>query len=121
MKSKGQNKVEVFREGESEEYNSEVDGEEINVDEFVVNYDILGVRDGECQAHQVVFNLVMKYEELPEDWEEQLTYENRRKHHQRLSDEKWREKVERIGPVDEPIPRPIVDVNDITRDFLTSD
>lgn len=51
MKSKGNKKTEVFREGESEEYNSEVDGEELNLDTPGVNYDILGVRDSKSEIH----------------------------------------------------------------------
>ena len=32
MKQKGNKKTEVFREGESEEYNSEVDGDDLDLD-----------------------------------------------------------------------------------------
>ncbi len=46
LKSKGQKKTDVFREGESDEYNSEVDGDELDLEQPMVNYDILGVRDG---------------------------------------------------------------------------
>ena len=44
MKSKGAKQVDIFREGESEEYNSEVDGE-VELDTDGVNYDILGIRE----------------------------------------------------------------------------
>ena len=42
MKEKGSKKVEIFREGESEEYNSEVDGD-ASFDTPVLNYDLLEV------------------------------------------------------------------------------
>ena len=75
MKSKGAKQVEIFREGESEEYNSEVDGE-IELDTAGVNYDILGVRERGCQIHTPLLNLVLRYEELPEDFDEMLTFDN---------------------------------------------
>lgn len=65
--------------------------------------------------------LIMKFEELPEDFEEQLTYNNHRKQLQRESDDKWRARVEAQGSDDEKEARPLIDVNDITRDFLSSD
>ena len=121
MKSKGPRKTEVFREGESEEYNSEVDGEELNLDTPGVNYDILGVRDSKSEIHNPLMKLIMKFEELPEDFEEQLSYNNHRKQLQRESDDEWRARVEAQGSDDEKEARPIIDVNDITRDFLSSD
>ena len=75
MKSKGAKKVEIFREGESEEYNSEVDGE-IELDTAGVNYDILGVRERTNSIHTPLLNLVLRYEELPEDFDEMLTFDN---------------------------------------------
>ena len=59
MKQKGgKSKADVFREGESEEYNSEVDGEDLNLDTPGCNYDILGVRDGKNEVHQPLVNLI---------------------------------------------------------------
>ena len=75
MKSKGAKQVDIFREGESEEYNSEVDGE-IELDTAGVNYDILGVRERGCPIHTPLLNLVLRYEELPEDFDEMLTFDN---------------------------------------------
>ena len=69
MKAKGAKHVEIFREGESEEYNSEVDGE-LELDTPGVNYDILGVREGSNQIHTPLLNLILRYEELPEDFED---------------------------------------------------
>ena len=69
MKAKGAKQVEIFREGESEEYNSEVDGE-LELDTPGVNYDILGVREGSSQIHTPLLNLILRYEELPEDFED---------------------------------------------------
>ena len=47
VRSKGAKKgAEEFREGESDEYNSEVDGEIEIEDHNGMNFDILGVRDG---------------------------------------------------------------------------
>ena len=94
MKQKGNKKTEVFREGESEEYNSEVDGEDLNLDTPGVNYDILGVRDSKSAIHQPLMKLILRFEELPEDFDEQLTYVNHRKQLQRESDEEWRARVE---------------------------
>jgi len=70
--------VTAFREGESEEYNSEVDGD-MSMEDNGVNYDILGVRDASSSAHKPLLNLVMRFEELPDDFEECLTFEQRRK------------------------------------------
>ena len=126
MKSKGQKKVEVFREGESEEYNSEVDGEP-SIDTPKVNYDILGARSGKNQVHKPLMDLILRYEELPEDFDDMLTYEGHRKELQKQSDEEWRARVgESFSDEDEEEkkqrePRPVIDVNDITRDFLSSD
>ena len=126
MKSKGQKKVEVFREGESEEYNSEVDGEP-SIDTPKVNYDILGARSGKNQVHKPLMDLILRYEELPEDFDDMLTYEGHRKELQKQSDEEWRARVgESFSDEDEEDkkqrePRPVIDVNDITRDFLSSD
>ena len=50
MKEKGHKKVEVFREGESDEYNSEVDGE-VEIDENAINFDILSVRFSSSKVH----------------------------------------------------------------------
>ena len=80
MKQKGGNrKSDVFREGESEEYNSEVDGEDLDLDTPGINYDILGVRESKNEIHQPLLSLIYKFEELPEDFEEQLTYDGHRK------------------------------------------
>jgi hypothetical protein len=43
--------VQAFREGESEEYNSEVDGDSIDLDIANVNYDILNIYDTESIYH----------------------------------------------------------------------
>ena len=94
MKQKGNKKTEFFREGESEEYNSEVDGDLDLDDTNAINYDILGVREGKNELHLPLLKLILKFEELPEDFDEMLTYETRRKHHQRQSDEEWRARVE---------------------------
>ena len=51
MKQKGNKKTEIFREGESEEYNSEVDGDLDLDDTPAINYDILGVREGKNELH----------------------------------------------------------------------
>lgn len=59
----------MFREGESEEYNSEVDGEDFD-DENQVNYDILGVREGKNEVHAPLLSLIMRFEELPDDFNE---------------------------------------------------
>jgi len=69
MKAKGHKKVTAFREGESEEYNSEVDGD-LSFEDNGVNYDILGVRESTNKAHMPLLNLVKRFEELPEDFEE---------------------------------------------------
>ena len=74
MKAKGQRQVEIFREGESEEYNSEVDGE-LELENAGVNYDILGVRERSSQIHAPLLNLVLRYEELPEDFDDMLTFD----------------------------------------------
>ena len=92
MKSKGQKKVEVFREGESDEYNSEVDGEP-SIDTPKVNYDILGCRRGTNLVHKPLVDLILNFEELPEDFDSMLTYENHRKELQKESDEEWRARV----------------------------
>ena len=120
MKEKGHKKTEVFREGESDEYNSEVDGEP-SIDTPEVNYDLLGMLDKEHELHEHTLNLVMMHEELPDDWENELSWQKRKKHHQRKLDESWHKRVEEQGEDDEPEPRPIVDINEITRDLLTSD
>ncbi len=78
LKSKGHKKTDVFREGESDEYNSEVDGDEIDLEQPMVNYDILGVRDGTNEIHSVLIKLVEEHEEVPEDLEDRLTYKRRR-------------------------------------------
>lgn len=80
MKEKGHKRGEIFREGESDEYNSEVDGDDFE-DDTAVNYDILGVRDKENRSHKSLVDLIVKYETLPEGWEEMLTFKNRRKTH----------------------------------------
>jgi len=59
LKSKGQKKVDAFREGESDEYNSEVDGDDFNIEAPTINYDILDVRMGEKKIHQTLVKLVM--------------------------------------------------------------
>mmetsp|Transcript_8654 Transcript_8654/g.10680 ORF Transcript_8654/g.10680 Transcript_8654/m.10680 type:complete len:153 (+) Transcript_8654:1570-2028(+) len=74
MKSKGQKKTEIFREGESDEYNSEVDGEP-SIDMPEINYDLMGVLDKENDLHESMLKLVEQHEELPEGWEEQLTFQ----------------------------------------------
>lgn len=71
--------------------------------------------------HEDILNLVMTHEALPDDWEDQLTYSKHKKASQRKLDEGWRERVEAAGEGDEPEPRELVDVNDMTRDLLTSD
>lgn len=70
LKSKGQKKVDAFREGESDEYNSEVDGDDFNIEAPTINYDILDVRMGEKKIHKTLVKLVMQHEELPEDWQD---------------------------------------------------
>ena len=79
MKQKGKGGTEVFREGESEEYNSEVDGEDLNIDADGINYDILGIREGSNEVHQPLLKLILKFEELPEDFDDVLTYDKHRK------------------------------------------
>ena len=128
IKKTGKGKVDIFREGESEEYNSEVDGD-ISIEDAGINYDILDVKKGENKIHQPLLDLITRYEELPEDFENMLTFENKRKALQRDSDEKWRERVEaaaeNANSDDESVekePRPKIGLDDLsTRDFLTSD
>ena len=93
MKEKGHKKTEVFREGESDEYNSEVDGEP-SLDTPEVNYDLLGMLDKEHELHEHTLGLVMMHEELPDDWENQLSWQKRKKHHQKKLDESWHKRVE---------------------------
>lgn len=79
MKSKGQDKKnDIFREGESEEYNSEVDGE-LDFEDTGICYDIMNVKAGDNACHAPLLDLIARYEELPDDFEEALTYENKRK------------------------------------------
>ena len=78
IKKTGKGKVDIFREGESEEYNSEVDGD-ISIEDAGINYDILDVKKGENKIHQPLLDLITRYEELPEDFENMLTFENKRK------------------------------------------
>ena len=120
MKSKGHRRTEVFREGESDEYNSEVDGEDFD-DENAINYDILGVREGEHRSHNALVDLIIRYETLPEGWADMLTFKHRKKQHQKRLDEGWHRELEAQGEDAEPIPRPLVDENNITRDILTHD
>lgn len=96
MKQKNMHKVQTFREGESDEYNSEVDGEP-SFDAPQVNYDILGIRDGKVadkpnELHTLILDLVLKFEELPEDVDDMITFEKHRKALQKESDEAWRER-----------------------------
>ena len=79
MGKKDKHRADIFREGESEEYNSEVDGE-IEVDTGI-NYDILGVREGTHKVHTPLLDLVLHYEELPDDFEDMLTYEKHKRAH----------------------------------------
>lgn len=51
--------MDAFREGESDEYNSEVDGDDFNIEAPLINYDILDVRKGEKKIHQNLVKLVM--------------------------------------------------------------
>ena len=113
--------MEVFREGESEEYNSEVDGEQFELETPGINYDILSIRDRDNRIHQPLYDQVMKHEELPEDFENMLTFKTRRLHHQRIADEKWKEENDFILDEEEKAERPVIDEADVTRDFLTSD
>ena len=79
LKAKGQKKVEMFREGESEEYNSVVDGD-ISI-EVGINFDILGVRESQSKVHQPLLAFIMHHEELPEDFENLLTFKKHRQNH----------------------------------------
>ena len=78
LKSKGQKKCDIFREGESDEYNSEVDGDDLDLEPPQINYDILGVRDGKDNTHSILLELIDKHEEVPEDLEDRLTYKKRK-------------------------------------------
>ena len=73
LKSKGHEKVAAFREGESDEYNSEVDGEP-SIEMPAINYDLLDVKSSKHHIHDDLINLVKGNQELPEDWEDMLTY-----------------------------------------------
>lgn len=90
MKAKGEKKTTVFREGESEEYNSEVDGDN-EVDLNTVNYDILTVRSSASKAHTPMLELVLKTvaADLPDDYEDLLSFKRHRKEHQNKADEEW--------------------------------
>jgi hypothetical protein len=66
-------KLTVFREGESDEYNSEVDGLELDVPELT--YDIEGISHSSSAYHQPLLELVVKFGELPEDFENLLTFD----------------------------------------------
>ena len=70
VRSKGGAKkgMDEFREGESEEYNSEVDGEIEIEAESGMNFDILGVREGDHRAHKAVVDSIFHFEDLPEDY-----------------------------------------------------
>ena len=59
-----------FREGESEEYNSEVDGKSVSFDFDTpqLNFDILDIREGKNALHTPLINLVLKYGDLDEDY-----------------------------------------------------
>ncbi len=71
-------------------------------------------------------DLIMNFEELPEDFDDMLTFEGHRKELQKQSDEEWRARVGESFSDDEEErkdrePRPVININDITRDFLSSD
>lgn len=71
MKQKGQGKEnDIFREGESDEYNSEVDGEPSLDGEPEINYDLLDITGQDHPLHNDLLNLVKNHEELPDDWED---------------------------------------------------
>ena len=63
-------KQEVFREGESDEYNSEVDGQEMDFDTPELNFDITGIRSSKIDYHKQLLGLATKFGNLPEDFEE---------------------------------------------------
>jgi hypothetical protein len=88
----------MFREGESEEYNSEVDGD-ISID-VGINFDILGVRESQSKVHQPLLAFIMHHEELPDDFESLLTYKRHRQNHQRKADEEWKKRIEEMGGLD---------------------
>ena len=50
--AKDKKNIQAFREGESDEYNSEVDGDSIDIDTAEVNYDILEVHDTKTVYHK---------------------------------------------------------------------
>ena len=50
--AKDTKKVQAFREGESEEYNSEVDGDDLDIDTQEINYDILDIGDPKNNYHK---------------------------------------------------------------------
>ena len=43
--------------------------------------------------HKPLIDLILNFEELPEDFDSMLTFENHRKELQRESDEEWRARV----------------------------
>ena len=77
---------ECFREGESEDYDSE-DADDIDFDTPVVNFDIVGVKDEAHAFHKTVMNLVAKHTEDFEELNESLTHKFYLRQKQREVDE----------------------------------
>ena len=116
----------MFREGESDEYNSEVDGDAVDIDAPEINFDILEINKSSNPYHKTLVNLVMKSCDLPEDFENLMTFDNHRKEVQKQVDDEYKEKLQRLQDGeefddDESFEKKYVTNADITTDYLTCD
>jgi hypothetical protein len=57
----------------------------------------LAVRESQSNVHQPLLALVLRYEEMPEDFESLLTFKKHRHIHQTKADEEWAKKIEEMG------------------------
>lgn len=122
-----------FREGESEEYNSEVDGHSessLDFDTPELNFDILNVREGKNVLHKPLLALVLKYGGLDADFDDKITFSKHLKNAKRKKRKELAEQDDIDLPDDIEEERKECEVseksdkvtlNDITRDYLTAD
>ena len=74
-----------FREGESDEYDSEAEDIDINLDQL--DFDLLKVKEGQSPYHQGLVQLITKFGEIPAEITDNLTFKQTLRKAQNIANE----------------------------------
>ena len=105
--------TENFREGESDEYDSEAEDLDINLEQL--DFDLLKVKSGTSVYHQELIHLITKFGGIPEEITENLTYKQTLRKAQNLANEEYQAKLEALENQEdsEEVEKPVVTLQDI--------